>query len=64
MQQILTVLSVTFMIMKKTVLIIILLNLFISVRAYHYCVTCHENVESPELVKECECFKGIDLQLL
>ena len=35
--------------------------LFISVRAYHYCVTCHENVESPVLVKECECFKGIDL---
>ncbi|XP_073250941.1 calcium-activated potassium channel subunit alpha-1-like isoform X1 [Porites lutea] len=27
-------------------------------RAYHYCVTCHENVESPVLVKECECFKG------
>ncbi|XP_078383482.1 calcium-activated potassium channel subunit alpha-1-like isoform X3 [Oculina patagonica] len=27
-------------------------------RAFNYCVTCHADVKSPELIKECECSRG------
>lgn len=29
-------------------------------RAFNYCVTCHAAVKNPELIKECECSRGIE----
>lgn len=31
-------------------------------RAFYYCLTCHADVKSPELIKECECSRGTKMQ--